>query len=124
MTSRYVEVDRSAFISALEEKGFTRDSLAKGEVVYTRQHHADPTMQVKIFTSLPNRSGDARACGQDAIRVLLIFTNPKSGKSGCLFKAARVYRTGTQEKVIERTIERAREAYAEATRRFKLFRAA
>jgi len=119
MATRFVEVDRNSFIAALEAKGFSRDQEAYGEVVYVRQHHVDPTMFVKVYTSLPQNAGDSRACGQDAIRVLLMFKNPKSGKAGCLFKSSRVYRTGSQEKVIERTFERAREAYAEANRRVK-----
>jgi hypothetical protein len=76
-------------------------------------------MWVKIFTSLPKQVGDARGCGEDAIRVLLVFENPVSKASGCLYKASRVYRTGSEQAVIERTLERARECYAEANRRFR-----
>ena len=117
--NRYVEVDRTAFIEALESKGFTPDPEAYGELVYVRQHHRDPTMYVKIFTSMPLHAGDARGKGEDAIRVLLIFKNPKTNKGGCLYKAARVYRTGSQDAVIARTFERAREAYGEANKRSK-----
>lgn len=119
MGTRYVEVNREAFCRALEEKGFVQDPKAQGEIVYIRQHHFDKTMFVKIFTSLPKVGGDARGCGDDAIRVVLIFDNPATGKSGGLFKASRVYRTGSQEKVIERTLERAREAYQNANDRVK-----
>lgn len=110
--SRYVEVDRTTFINALEAKGFTADPEARGELVYVRQHHLDPTMYVKIYTSMPLNAGDARGCGEDAIRVLLVFVNPRTNKSGCLHKTSRVYRTGSEAAVIERTLERAREAYA------------
>lgn len=116
---RYVEVDREAFVKALTDKGFSPDPTAFGELVFIRQHHLDPTMYVKIYTSMPLRSGDARQCGKDAIRVLLIFSNPITGASGCLFKTPRVYRTGSQEAVIERTIERAREAYGAGNKRIK-----
>lgn len=119
MTKRYVDVNREAFITALEAKGFSVDPEAKGELVYVFQHKVDPTMFVKIFTSLPIASGDSRGCGQDAIRVLLIFKNQITGKSGCLYKASRVYRTGSERAVIERTLERAREAYQEANRRLR-----
>jgi hypothetical protein len=117
MTARYVEVDRAAFRAALESAGFTPDPEAVGELVYVRQHHKDPTMFVKIFTSLPLNAGNARPPGADAIRVLLIFKNSQTGKSGCLYKTSRVYRTGSQEAVIRRTIDRAREAYGEGNRR-------
>lgn len=117
---RYIEVDRQRFCSALEAKGFKVDEESYGELVYEFQHLKDPTMFVKIFTSLPRNSGNARAAGADAIRVVLIFKNQK--KSGGLYKAPRVYRTGTEEGVIERTLERAREAYSEANKRWETFK--
>ena len=123
MGGRYVEVDRETFISALEAAGFTPDpETTVGELVYVRQHKVDTTMFIKIFTSLPRNGGDVRAKGQDAIRVLLMFKNPRSGKSGCLQKMGAVYRTGTEHGVIERTIQRARDAYAIANERIKASR--
>jgi hypothetical protein len=119
MAGRYVEVDRNTFCNALAGIGFTPDPEARGELVYVRQHHLDPTMFVKIYTSMPLRQGDARGCGQDAIRVMLIFKNDRTGRSGCLFKTSRVYRTGSEAAVIERTIERAREAYGAGNKRVK-----
>lgn len=119
MAIRYVEVDRNVFCNALQEKGFSPDPDARGELVYIRQHHLDPTMYVKIYTSMPLRSGDARACGADAIRVMLIFKNDRTGRSGCLHKTSRVYRTGSEGAVIERTLERAREAYGAGNKRVK-----
>lgn len=117
---RYIEVDRQRFCAALEAKGFKVDEEAYGELVYEFQHRKDPTMFVKIFTSLPRNAGNARPAGADAIRVSLVFKNQK--KSGGLFRTPRVYRTGTEEGVIERTLERAREAYAEANRRWEVFK--
>jgi hypothetical protein len=79
-------------------------------------------MFIKIYTSLPLSGGDSRGKGEDAIRVLLTFKNSKSGAAGCLYKAARVYRTGSEDAVIERTLERARDAYREANARAARFR--
>lgn len=115
----YVQVDREVFLGALAKAGFLPDPEQRGEVAVIRQHHLDPTMYVKIFTSLPLDAGDVRAKGTDAIRVVLIFKNPRTGRSGGLWKATRVHRTGTTAGVIERTLERAREAYAEGNRRVK-----
>jgi hypothetical protein len=117
MAARYVEVDRAKFIAALAAAGFSPDPESRGELVFIRQHHVDSTMFVKIYTSLPLAAGDARACGKDAIRVLLIFKN--SQRSGCLHKTPRVYRTGSEQAVIERTLERARDAYRAANQRLK-----
>ena len=122
MSSKFVEIDRTQFCKALEDRGFTPDPDAYGELVYIRQHHIDPTMYVKIYTSMPLRSGDTRPCGEDAIRVLLIFKNKNTGHSGCLHKTSRVNRTGTVAGVIERTLERAREAYKAGNARLRTAR--
>lgn len=120
--SRYVEVSQVAFLHALVQAGFTEYPTRAGELVYYRRHHNDPTMMVKVYTSLPRNAEEARGCGEDAIRVLLVFERPAQGErpgaSGCLYKASRVYRTGSEQAVIERTLERARECYAEANKRF------
>lgn len=119
MSTRYVEIDRAAFVKELELAGFTPDPDARGELVYHRQHHLDSTMWVKIYTSMPIESGDARPAGADAIRVLLTFANPTTGRTGCLHQTSRVYRTGSFEAVVQRTLERAREAYREGNKRIK-----
>lgn len=116
--SRYVEVSREALVGALERAGFT-PYPSRGELVYARKHHLDPTMLVKVYTSLPLQAGDARGCGEDAIRVLLVFENERTKASGCLYKASRVYRTGSEQAVVERVLERARECYREGNRRCK-----
>lgn len=116
--STFIQLDRVQFLTAMTAAGFTPDAEQSGnELVLSRQHHVDPTMWVKIYTSLPQGGGNGRSCGSDAIRVLLIFRNEKTGRSGCLFKATRVHRTGTQQGVIDRTIQRAREAYGEGNKR-------
>ena len=112
MAARFVVIDRDLFCQALESKGFQVDEESTNmchELIYRRQHHLDPTMFIKVCTSLPAKRGDTRKNGADSIKVMLIFDNGK--KSGCLYKASRVFRTGSQEGVIERTIDRAREAY-------------
>lgn len=120
MNERYVEVRRESFIAYLEGAGFSPDPEARGELVYQRRHAVDPTMFVKIYTSLPLAAGDARPSGADAIRVMLVFKNERTGKSGCLFKTSRVYRTGTEAGVMERTLQRARECWMEGNRRVRV----
>lgn len=119
MPSTFVTVDRNEFIKALVDAGFTPDLEARGELVYQFQHRKDQTMFVKVYTSMPLNGGDTRPLGADAIRVVLIFKNAQTGKSGCLFKAPKVLRTGSSRAVIERTLERARAAYAEGNKRLK-----
>lgn len=116
--SRYIVLDREKFVAAFEAAGFLPDTTASGnELVLTRQHHLDPTMWVKVYTTLPLGAGNGRECGADAIRCVLIFKNEKTGKFGGLFKATRVLRTGSTEAVIERTLTRARECYANGVTR-------
>lgn len=105
--------------NALEQAGFVVDTIDQSgnELVYIRQHHLDMSMFVKVYTTLDRRGGDVRSNGSDAIRVLLIFRNSWSGRSGCLYQTAKVLRTGTERGVIERTLERAREAYAHGNQR-------
>jgi hypothetical protein len=105
-------------VEALVGAGFTLGVQGR-ELTATRKHHLDPTMSIKIYTSLPADVGDVRACGEDAIRALLLFENTRTEASGCLYKAPRVYRTGSEQAVVERTLERARECYAEANKRHR-----
>lgn len=116
--SRYVEVSREKMEAMLKGAGFEVHAQAKGhEVVYRRRHHADPTMWVKVYTSLSKDASAARGCGEDAIRVVLVFENPRTGASGCLYKCPRVYRTGSEQKVLDRLLERMREAYGAGGKR-------
>lgn len=103
---------REAMVNRLEKAGFIPYPENHGnELVYYRRHHAHPDLLVKVYTSLPRTGGDARPNGSDAIRVVAIFESPGRGNFG-IYKAVRVHRTGTVEGVIERTLERMREAYS------------
>lgn len=117
----FVRLDREKFVGAFIKAGFLPDTMQSGsELVLTRQHAVDRTMWIKVYSTLPVGAGQGRDKGTDAIRTVLIFKNEQTGASGGLFKAKRVLRTGSTEAVIERTLERARECYAEANRRVKL----
>ena len=107
MTSRFVEVPASAIRERLVGAGF-RLLASGGEEVYERAHDKDPRYTIKVYSSI--QRGVIRGCGADAIRVVALLTTP--GKVYPIFKSARVYRTGTVEAVLERMIERARQAYA------------
>lgn len=116
--SRFIVLDREKFVAAFTKAGFTPDSNQRsGELVLSRQHHLDPTMFVLVYTTLPIHGGNGRDCGTDAIRCVLVFRNEETGKSGGLYKASRVLRTGSTEAVIERTLTRARECYANGVTR-------
>lgn len=116
--SRFIVLDREAFVGAFIKAGFMPDTTQSGsELVLTRQHHLDKTMWVKVYSTLPLGAGNGREKGADAIRCVLVFKNENTGKSGGLYKAPRVLRTSSTEAVIERTLARARECYANGVTR-------
>lgn len=117
---RFVEVPADAMFSFLESKGFTRSDpglRSRREIVYERAHAKDTRFKVLVYTSIAAGCTRARGLGADAIRVCAIFEDPnghphsRAGSRG-VAKTKRVFRTGTVNGVLERMIERAREAYA------------
>ena len=100
----------------LLECGFERDkSFERGperirEHVYVRQ--VKPSIYVAVYTSCSGHRGiiSARNKGKDAIRVSTVYKT-KDGSSRGLGKQRRVHRTGKIDDIIERTVERAREAW-------------
>lgn len=121
MATRFVEVPREALLGALQNAGFTQvpPRTSDEELLFERKHNHDAELSVRVFTTIPGAGAKARACGEDAIRVGLFAagkTHPeaKTARWVPIFWATKVLRTGSVEKVIERTIERAREAYAQA----------
>jgi hypothetical protein len=116
MRSRFVEVSRQAMMGALEAAGF-QANVRGNELAYGRRHHLNRHLEVLVYTSLPSRGGDARPCGHDAIRVVLLAHGEYGTRP--LYKATKVLRTGSEQAVIERTLERAREAYAAGTLRLR-----
>jgi hypothetical protein len=107
--SHFVEVPASAIRQRLEGAGFRLLPDTHGEEVYAREHEKDARYTIKIYSSI--REGGIRKCGADAIRVVALLIIP-GGKTYPIFKSTRVYRTGTVDGVLDRMMERAREAYA------------
>ena len=108
-------------VSKLEGAGFVRreaSSLATAEDVFELEIGVSPRkgapkrptgLFVVVFSSVVN--GSARSKDADAIRVVLEGKKRDGSRRG-LRKSKRVFRTGTIDGVIDRTLERAREAYA------------
>lgn len=116
--AKYVDVPATAIEQKLASMGFERGSF-KGEVTYSRKHAHCQHTRITVYTTLPLKGGDARGCGEDAIRVIAFYEREGSedGRRGfkkCLAKPSRVFRAGTVEGVLERLYIRAREAYAAA----------
>ncbi len=110
MTSRFVDVPAVSIRERLVAAGFGLMEGSSGEEVYLRIHDKDDRYAIKVYSSIQRGAGKARKCGADAIRVVGLF-QPEN-KVYPIFKSKRVYRTGSVEAVLERMVERAREAYA------------
>ncbi len=121
--SRFVEVPARAIRARLEAAGFT-ETVFFNEVVFVLVHQRIGARgglvgckhsEVKVYTSLSVDAGEARAVGTDAIRVVAIYERLTPNRTKpfvkVLYKGKRVHRTGTVEGVLDRLIERAREAY-------------
>lgn len=109
MATHSIILDSKVFFAFLESCGFTRFPNAGREVVYGRVHHKVVSLVVKVYTSVRDGSSRSRGVGKDAIRVVAVSCG---NNSRGLWKGPRVNRTGSQEAVQQRTLERMREAYA------------
>lgn len=113
--SRFVQVPAAAIRDRLTAAGFSLLPANSGEEVYTRAHNRDPRYTIKVYSSIQRGAGEIAECGDDAIRVVALWTDDKfswPARVCPIFKSARVYRTGTVEGVLDRMIKRAQEAYA------------
>lgn len=113
---KYVEVNRNKMIHFLEACGFGR-RVVGNELVFVRAHHVCGDVWVKVWTTLPSTEGkNTRGKGLDAIRVTAAYESEdriyQGKKNFGLLKTSRVFRTGTEQAVLDRLYERMREAYA------------
>lgn len=106
----YINIPREAICSRLEKAGFIQGRVG-GEIAYTRHGH-DPRIIITVCTSVAVRGSVARGRGQDAIRVLAHFhwNVGTEERKKCLYKA-KILRVNSIDGVLDRTIERARDAW-------------
>ena len=91
------------------------------EDVFVFAHRKDPGLEVQVFTSI-TAGGQVRSIGADAIRVQLVYKNKakrnspdnEEARQYTLGTETRVHRTGEITAIVERTVERARDAYRRA----------
>lgn len=105
----YNPVPSEIIHKALEDAGF-EEEVAYKEVVFDRPCHRLPSLIVRVYTSASVGKAQVKACGKDAIRIVLLYKDP-SGKIHGVMKAKKVLRTGTTEDILARMMDRAREMY-------------
>lgn len=106
----YVPVRRNIFEAEMTDMGFAHvDVKGTLELVYERKI-PNSVYGVRILSTIDPRSGVGRSVGTDAIRVTLWnYTKDRPVKV-----EKRVNRTGTEDGVLQRTRERAREVWGYA----------
>jgi len=110
---RYVEVPLEDIAERLEEAGFVREQLS-GEVTYSRLHDRDGRLVILVYTSIAEGGSKGRGCGEDAIRVVALFRWTRRGETEVRRKklyTGRVFRVTSVEGVVDRMMEKARDAY-------------
>jgi len=123
--NKYVEVPRERFEALMREKGF-EPGQAGNEITWERRHATDGRLSVVVYSSIASQASEARACGEDAIRVVALFqwlhrgSNEKRRKH--LF-SAKVLRVNSVEGVLDRTLQAMRDAYAACNEFIKADRA-
>jgi hypothetical protein len=108
----YTEVPADAIESFLQEKGFSC-YVQNQEVVYERAHNEDPAVKVLVYTSIRTGDVQARRRGKDSIKVCTVVKGRQ--KTYGIGKFPRIHRTGSPEAVLDRMLQRMREAYKRGT---------
>lgn len=103
----YVIVTRNRFEAEMADMGFTHINIPGTLEMVFERHIPDSDFVVRIYSSIDPRHGVSRKVGTDAIRVLL-FNKPNNRP---LKVERRVNRTGSEDKVMKRVRERARDVW-------------
>lgn len=117
----YVEVPAEALVKFLADHGFSEIDPSGYERVFARTNHCCKHCYVIVNSSLSIGADIARGCGEDAIRVMSRFerVTPRGKFGKTFYKARRLHRTGSVEKVLERLYERIKDAYRECNRYYR-----
>ena len=108
-------------LGKLEDAGFAEEPQTRSpakpymaEKIYARVDGLPPGMKIQVYTTVigdnENVPVEVRASGKDAIRVCAVYVT-KDGETRGLSKETRVNRTGDIEDIVDRMIERMRNAW-------------
>jgi len=109
--ANFVEVPAEVLESHLVAKKFSK-TTCHNEVVYIRKSERDPSVQIKVYTSIRVGRTVVRARGKDSIKVAVVFDNGR--KSFGIGKFTAVPRVHSVESVLRRTDERLKSAMLRA----------
>ena len=108
---RSTPIPAAALRDRLTAAGFRLVPGERGEEVYVRAHDRDPRYAIYVYSSI--QRSDKGQSGRDADTVRIVALHmPHSDSGHTIFRATRIHRSGAIEAVLDRVIERIREAYA------------
>lgn len=119
MKTRFVSMPADVLEAFLIERKFEK-RIKGNEIVYVLSNSYCKSVLVKVYTSIQYGQQFARESGADAIRVVAAYEGVKAmkprynappSKSFGIYKAKKILRTGSVEKILERLLERMRETY-------------
>ena len=102
----------AAIVAALQVRRFI-ECDSGGERIFAFPVKGAPGVEVRVYTSVVGTR--VRAYAADAIRVALVYC-AEDGSTRGLAKDARVFRVGVISDIVDRMLQRARDAYAKAIR--------
>ncbi|OHD18668.1 MAG: hypothetical protein A2Y38_19545 [Spirochaetes bacterium GWB1_59_5] len=101
----------AALVLKLQECNFhLEDRPGTKERVYSRTVDGSPGIRVLVYTTVEGKQ--VREVGDDAIRVVAVYTNKEGQERGIAKAEKRVHRTGEFQAIVDRTYARMREVYA------------
>ncbi len=117
MSSRFVHIPSDVLLSAIKawgakvaDKGGRFGELAAGHEVAFVMQPAGHQAEVQIYTSVARGEAEARACGEDAVRIV-VGVRDKAGKWRNVRRPQKVLRTapkGAEDKRVAAFVERLR----------------
>jgi hypothetical protein len=99
----YVSIPRAAFETIAARNGFSPECRGN-ELVFARAHKTCPSAKLLLFTSVPFTGEAGRKVGADAVRVGVLWENPKASNSHKWLAFVRVYRVTSVESTMKRVL--------------------
>jgi hypothetical protein len=107
----FVAVPSQTLEDHLQKKGYRR-TVQRNEVVYIKRSQVDPSLMIKVYTSIAIGQTAVRAAGRDAIRCCVVWDN--GFRSFGVGKFPPVFRVHSVQSVLERLDARLKEAVQRA----------
>ena len=103
----YIEVPAPAIEDLLQKKGMTRVKQGN-EVVYVKKSKVNPSLLLKVYTSIRDGANAVRPSGRDSIKVCVVFDD--GTRSFGVGKFPPVFRVHSVQSVLDRLDLRLKEA--------------